>query len=79
MAEAADLADDGLGRARRGRSGHQQVGDRRVDRTVQGLLALDDLVDQADPLGPDRIDPAAAGEQRPGVALADLGDDERAR
>ena len=41
------------------------------------VLALDDLVDEPDPLRPHRVEPAAAGEQRPGVALADLRDHER--
>ena len=51
--------------------------DRRLDGGVQRRLALDDLVDEPDPLRPDRVEPAAAGEQRPGVALADLRDHER--
>ena len=57
--------------------GGEQVGDRCVDRRVERRLALDDLVDEPDPLGPHGVEPAAAGEQRPGVRLADLGDDER--
>ena len=39
----------------------------RVDGGVERRLALDDLVDEPDPLGPDRVEPAAAGKQRPGV------------
>ena len=77
VAQAADLADDGLRRARRGRAGRQHVAHRHVDRGVQRGLALDDLVDEADPLGPDGIEATTAREQRPGMRLADLGDDER--
>ena len=40
-------------------------------------LALDDLVDEPDPLRPQGIEPAAAGEQGTGVRFADLRDDER--
>ena len=50
----------------------------RGDGCVEGRLALHDLVDQPDPLGPQRVEPAAAGEQGAGVGLADLRDDERA-
>ena len=49
----------------------------RFDRFVQRRLALDDLVDEPDPLGPHGVEPPAAREERPGMALADLGDDER--
>ena len=45
--------------------------------SVERRLALDDLVDEPDPLGPDGVEPAAAGEQGTGVRLADLRDDER--
>ena len=77
VAQPADLADDRLGRPRRGRVRGQHVGDRRVDGRVERGLALDDLVDQPDPLGPDGIEPAATREQRAGVRLADLRDHER--
>jgi len=33
-------------------------------------------MDEPDPLGADGVEPAAAGKQRPGFGLADLGDDE---
>ncbi len=58
--------------------GSQQVRDRRVDGSVERLLAFDDLVDQPDPGRPSCVEAAAAREERPGVGLADLGDDERA-
>ena len=50
---------------------------RRVDRRVERRLALDDLVDEADALRPHGVEAPAAREERPGVGLADLGDDER--
>ena len=78
MAETAHLADDGLRRACGGRARRKQVRDRRVHGRVQRLLALDDLVDEPDPGRPRRIEAAAAREQGPRVALADLGDDDRA-
>ena len=78
VAEAAHLADDGLGGTSRGRAGGEQIRDGRVHGRIQRLLALDDLVDEPDPGRPGRIEAAAAREQGSGVALADLGDDERA-
>ena len=78
MAQTPDLANDRLGGARGGRAGQQQVGERGIDRRIQGSVALDDLMDESDPLRPHRVEPSAAREQRPGVALADLRDHERA-
>jgi hypothetical protein len=57
--ESAHLTHDRLGGPRGGRACREQVVDRSVDRRVQGLLALDDLVDEADPLRPDRIEAPA--------------------
>src|SRR4029079_327447 len=71
VAQAADLADRRLAGAVGGRPGRQDVGDGRVDGRVQRGVAFDQLVDEADPLGADGVEPTAAGEQGPSAALAD--------
>jgi hypothetical protein len=48
-----------------------------LDGGVEARLAFDHLVDEPDPLRADRVEPAAAREQAPRVALPDLRDDER--
>ena len=45
---------------------------------VERLIALDDLVDEADAQRAHGVEAPAAREQRSRVRLADLGDDERA-
>ena len=56
--------------------GGMDVGERRIDRPIEGRLTFDHFMDEPDPLGPDGIEASAAGKERPRVALADLGDDE---
>ncbi len=51
--------------------------DRGFHGSVQRILALRELVDEADPLRADRVEPATTREQRPRMRLADLRDDER--
>jgi len=79
MPEAPHLADDCLRRANGGRARREDVGDGLVDGRIERFDPFDDLVDEPDPLGPDRVEPAAAGEEGARMRLADLGDDEMAR
>src|SRR5258706_2239308 len=70
VTEAAHLADDRLGRPSGGRPGGEDVGERRVDRPIEGALALDDFVDEPHPLGPDCIEASTTRKERPRVGLA---------
>src|SRR5207302_1953043 len=61
VAQPPDLADNRLRRADGGRTRSQDVRDDGVDREIEGGVALDHLVDEPDPLRPQRVEPAAAG------------------
>ena len=76
MAEPPDLANDRFRRPRGGRAGGQDVGDGRIHGLVEGLVALDDLVDEPDPQRPQGIEAATARKERPSVRFADFGDHE---
>jgi hypothetical protein len=77
VSEAADFADDGFRGTRGCRACGQDIGDRRLDRRVESFLALGQLVDEPDPLRPDRVEATAARKQRTRMGLPDLRDDER--
>ena len=62
------FTDDRLRGPNSGRACGEHVADRRFDGGVQPGLALDHLVDEPDPMRTDRVEPAAAREQRPRVA-----------
>src|SRR4051812_47149631 len=55
VAESADLTDDRLRGPDRGRTRREDVGDRLVDRGIERLDALDDLVDESDSLRANRV------------------------
>ncbi len=63
MRQAAHLADDRLRRPGRRRARQQEVADGDIHRGVERREPLDELVDEADPLCSDGVEPAARPEQ----------------
>src|SRR5688500_153717 len=76
--EGSQLADQGLRGPRRRRAGRSKLIEQRFHPCVQSREVVEHLVDEADRPGTVGIEPRAAGEERAGMRLADLGKDEGA-